>query len=153
MTNIYNEGRLIMAGCLIINDKNEILLLFRSDHKFYETPGGKIRQEEVSDPNSPTIPEIIKSAQRELYEELGDNIEIKKPEYFGKVKLTIPDGRPAIEHKVVVKILSGTPRINEQEQFSRLDWLPIDKLEKYPLSPDLRLLASKIKKYVKKNKL
>lgn len=143
------EGRIILSGCLIINEKKEVLLLYRTDHRFYETPGGKVRLNECKNPDAPSIDDLARAAERELYEELGDNIKIGKLKYFDKVAFTIPDGRPAIANKFLTKIISGIPKINEPERFSQLDYLPIDRLEEYSLSPDLSLLLPKLKGYIK----
>ena len=143
--NIIKSNILILSGCLIVNDKKELLLLYRKDHKHYETPGGKVKAEECSNPNEPTLNDLARAAERELYEELGANIKIQKLSYFGNIKFTIPDGRLAIANKFVTKILSGTPKINEPELFERFDYLPISQLENYNLSPDLKLLLPQLK--------
>ena len=57
----------ILSGCLIINEKNEILLLYRNDHKHYETPGGKVEPDECKKPEKPTIEELAKTPERETY--------------------------------------------------------------------------------------
>jgi len=144
------KKRLLLSGCLILNDNNEVLLLYKKQHKHYETPGGKVEIGELSDPKNPTIAELAKTAKRELYEEIGANVKIKELEYFGKVEFTIPDGRLAIANKFLTKIISGTPIINEPEIFERFDYLPIQRLEEYPISPDLKLLVNKLKAYIKK---
>ncbi len=140
------QGKLVLSGCLIINDKKEVLLLYRKDHKHYETPGGKVNLEECSNPNKPTLGDLKKAAERELYEELGENIKIEKLTYFDKVEFKIPDGRLAIANKFITRIKSGTPIVNEPNIFEKFDYLPIMQLEKYPLSPDLKLLLPKLKK-------
>lgn len=139
------QNRLILSGCLVINDKREVLLLYRINHQHYETPGGKINPEECSDPKNPTIEDLAKTAERELHEELGDDIGVEKLEYFGNIEFTIPDGRAAVAHKFTTRITSGTPRITEPDTFSRLDYLPIARLEQYSISPDLKLLLPRIK--------
>jgi len=139
------ENILLLSGCLIVNDKKELLLLFRKDHKYYETPGGKVKSEECLDFNKPTINELAKTAERELFEELGNNIKIEPLKYFGNINFTIPDGRKAIANKFLTKIISGKPIINEPETFSKLDYLPIQNLEDYPISPDLKLFLKNIK--------
>ena len=144
MINI--KGRLVLSGCLIINNNKEILLLFREKHKHYETPGGKVSLEECSNPENPAISDLAKTAERETYEELGDNIKLQKLKYFGKVEFTIPDGRLAVANKFITKIISGEPQLKEPELFSKFDYLPINKLEKYKISPDLKLLLPKLKK-------
>lgn len=140
-------NKITLSGCLIVNEHKEVLLLYRSDHHHYETPGGKIKPEECSNPESPAIEELAKAAEREAYEELGEDIKLERLTYLGNVDFVIPDGRAAVAHKFVTRIISGTPRINEPEQFSRMDYLPISRLEEYSISPDLRLLLPKLKEY------
>ncbi len=136
----------ILSGCLVYNNKKEILLLYRKDHGHYETPGGKIGAEDCKDIKNPTTAELSKTAVRELFEELGNELVFEDLTYFGKINFIIPGGRKGIAHKFATKVLNGKPRINEPEKFSKMDWLPIKELEKYPLSPDLILLISRLKK-------
>lgn len=145
MSNLKINGKLILSGCLIINDKKEVLLLFKKGHKHYETPGGKVNLGECINPKNPTTGDLAKTAERELYEELGKDIKVTKLKYFGKVEFTIPDGRLATAHKFITNILSGKPRLNEPETFTKFDYLPINKLENYSISPDLKLLLPKLK--------
>ena len=149
----YNKERILLSGCLVINNKKEILLLYRTKHKHYETPGGKVDLEECSNKINPSKNDLAKTAERELYEELGKNIKIEKLKYFCKIKFTIPDGRKAVAYKFITKIVSGKPILNEPDIFSRFDYLPIENLEKYPISPDLKLILLKLKEFSKKIKL
>lgn len=142
---IHVKGNLILSGCLVLNDKKEILLLYKKSHSHYETPGGKVELSECSNPENPSIEDLTKTAERETYEELGYGIKIEKLRYFGNVEFIIPDGRRAVANKFITRIVSGNPIINEPEVFSKLDYLPITSLEKYPISPDLKLLLPKLK--------
>lgn len=128
-----------LSGCLIFKD-NKVLLLFRNDHKHYETPGGKVEVE------NPDMHDLKDAARRELKEELG--VDAVKMKYFGNIEFTLPDGREGIAHKFVTEI-SGEPEVKE-EIFSRFEYLPVENLEEYPISPDLRLLLSKIKSHLVK---
>jgi len=148
MEHVHSQGRLILSGCLVINDKNELLLLYRTDHQHYETPGGKVRLAECENSENPSISDLAQAAERELHEELGDDFKTEKFEFFGNVSFTIPDGRLAIANKFITKIVSGTPRVNEPERFAKFDFLPIEKLDEYPISPDLKLLLPKLKNLV-----
>ena len=138
-------SKIILSGCLIINNKKELLLLYRKKHQHYETPGGKIKESECKDIKNPSIEELKNAATRELFEELGEDMVISDLKFFGAKEFVIPDGRESVANKFIVKIISGTPKINEPELFSKLEWLPISKLEEYPLSPDLKLFREKIK--------
>ncbi len=142
------EKRVILSGCLIVNAHKEVLLLYRKDHHHYETPGGKIKAEECSDWENPTIEELAKTAEREAHEELGTEMVLDKLTYFGNVDFVIPDGREAVAHKFVTRIISGAPKINEPELFNRMDYLPISRLEEYEISPDLKLLLPKLKENI-----
>lgn len=146
MTHAHIKDRIILSGCLILNEKQEILLLYRSDHNHYETPGGKVRLRECENQANPSEEDLKKTAKRELYEELGRDIEIKELEYFGKVEFEIPGGKLAVANKFITKILSGIPKLNEPEIFSKFDYLPIESLEKHSISPDLKLILPKLKK-------
>ena len=137
---------IILSGNLIINNQKEIYLLFRKKHHFYETPGGKVKPEECSH-QYPTRQELQTTAQRELLEEVKGIEEISSMEYFAKVKLHFLDGRKAIAHKFITKVkgfLSPQEDIFDQKKSG---YLPLSQLENYPLSPDLKLLLPKIKKY------
>lgn len=145
MKHIEQDGRIVLSGCLVLNDQNQVLLLYRPEHKHYETPGGKVRVDDCKDFRNVNLFDLEKTALRELYEEIGE-VNVSKLVYFGNVKFVIPNGRLAIANKFVVRILSGKPKIMEPEIFSRLDYISIDKLKDHSLSPDLRLLLSEIKK-------
>jgi len=135
---VAGNKKLILSGCLVVDDKREhILLLLRKDHGYYETPGGKLQGDET----------LEQAALRELHEELGDGVKVESVKYFGNVEFVIPDGRRAEANKFLVNI-SGAPRVNEPKTFERLDWLPIKNLEDYPLSPDLKLLLQEIKEKI-----
>jgi len=144
-----SEGRLILVSCLVVNDKKEVLLMFRKDHKHYGTPGGKVHPEECKDIKNPTNEELMTVAERELREELGEDIKIEKLKFFVKVDFEIPDGRLATTSKFITKYVSGKPIIREPELFERFDWLPIENLEKYPIAPDMKLFLKRFKEYAK----
>ena len=147
MTNLIAKWRLILSGYLVVNDKKEVLWLYKTKYEHYKTPGGKIELNDCKNPEKPTKTDLTKTAKRELFEELGKDIKIKKLLYFGAVEFTIPDARLAAANKFITKITSGIPRINEPEIFSKIEYLPIEHLEKYPISPDLKLLLSKFAKF------
>jgi 8-oxo-dGTP pyrophosphatase MutT (NUDIX family) len=148
--HLEKEGKLVLSGCLIINDKREVLLLKRKDHNHYETPGGKVRLAEIS--KEITINDLSKTAERETYEELGRDIFLDKLVYFEKIEFKIPDGRNAIANKFLTKVIHGVPQVNEPERFSEIKWIPMERLNEEPISPDLKLLLPKIKEKLLKNK-
>jgi len=133
------EKKLVLVSCIVVNDKKEILLLYRRDHKHYETPGGKLQLQE----------KLEEAAEREFQEELGKNVKIESLKLFSKVEFIIPDGRKAIAYKFITKIISGKLEIREPAIFSKFKWFPIQNLEKYPISPDLKIILPKLKESIK----
>ena len=129
-----------------MDDKKRILLLYRKDHKHYETPGGKVDFEDCEDFNNIGVNDLARTAKRELHEELGLEFETEPLVYFDSVEFKIPDGRLAVANKFITQIKSGIPKVNEPETFEKFEYLEISKLENYNLSPDLKLLLPKIKK-------
>jgi len=153
MKTAAKKEKVVLSGCIILNNKNEILLLYRKDHGYYETPGGKIKPEECDDVEKPSVEELRNAAERELHEELGDDIVVLPLEYFGALNFIIPDGRKAVANKFVTSILKGKPRINEPETFSKLSYSPIETLEDQAISPDLKLFIPKLKEYIRTKKI
>ncbi|MGV8162022.1 MAG: NUDIX hydrolase [Candidatus Nanoarchaeia archaeon] len=140
------KNHLILSGCLVIDNKKRVLLLYRRDHRHYETPGGKLKPEDCENIKDIGIVDLSRTAKRELHEELGAEFETDPLVYFGSVEFKTPDGRIAIANKFITQITSGTPKVNEPKIFEKFEYIKISELEKYNLSPDLKLLLPKIKK-------
>ena len=132
---------------MVVNDFGEILLLHRKDHDHYETPGGKVSEKDLS-PESKEITEDVlrRAAIRELREEVGEYVKIGALELFvNGHEFNIPDGRKAVVYKFVTHYKVGLPRIMEPDKFDRFDWIPIRRIERYNVSPDLKDLSERIK--------
>ncbi len=137
------DNKIILCSSLIVNN-DKILLLFRNDHKFYETPGGKLDSEDCKDLENIGLDDYKTAAIRELIEELGDKFLFEEPELFCQTEFQIPDGRTAIVYKFLTKIIAGKPEVKEPKLFDRMEWIEIAKLKEYDLSPDLNILADEI---------
>lgn len=137
-----------LSGNLIISpDNTRIYLLYRKDHQFYETPGGKVKPEECADFNKPTISELEAVAKRELLEEVSGITEIVSMEFFLAVKFKVPDGRTAIANKFITRVKGRLCPREDHFDAEKSKWIKVDKLEKYPLSPDLKMLLPAIKEF------
>ena len=112
-----------LSGCVIINNKEELLLLWKKKHKHYELPGGKVEQGE----------NLEGTAIRECKEELGVNVKIIK--YLGYEDFEI-NNLLFQSHKYLANIENNQiPKVNEPKIFGKLFWLPIKKYQNYSCAP------------------
>lgn len=123
--------RLSLAGCVINNPDGKILFLHRNilQRKQWEVPGGKIEPNE--DPK--------KTAAREVWEELGVEIEITGE--VGKHEFT-EDGYTMDYVWYSAKIMSGDPKPIE-EKHDKANYSSLEELEKMEneLSPNAKNLV------------
>lgn len=118
-----------LAGCVIRNQKNEILLLHRNTASLqqWELPGGKIEPGEN--------PEV--AALRELKEELA--VEVKLGDKLGKASFI--EGEKEWLYHWYEAVLIEEPRIGEPKKFDLLRYWSIDELKKRSdLSPNMNNL-------------
>jgi len=118
----------LSARALITKD-GKMLFIKNSEHPVYYLVGGTIEEGENS----------AETLTRELYEELGLNLEVGTIAFINERFLKI-NGKP--HHEIIFYYLlkncddiniadgSSTDLINE-----KLYWLPIDKLTDYPVAP------------------
>ena len=130
------------GGCLILNDKDEILLIkrageVRNEAGYWSKPGGGIKFGEKAE----------EAMVREMKEELGIEVKItgllphtdhiiKTPQNFSQAQNFDPlyTGGGKMEHwlalNFVAEIVSGEPKNMEPNKCDEVAWFPLDKLPK-----------------------
>lgn len=122
----------LAAGCIIVRD-NSVLLLHRIDKDWWEVPGGKAEEGET----------LEQAAIREAKEEIGCEVEtIRK---LGKTNFLSPKGELGYTW-FLAEVVEGEAKINESKQYDILEYIPLDKLRKHPLSPSVGNLVAEIEK-------
>lgn len=142
---IFENDHLVVVSNIVLNKNNEILLLFRKDHAWFETPGGKVEESDCANPLLPTSEDFHRAADRELREEVGSDFRAGKFSLFVRIEFTLPDGRKLVAYKFTRPHVSGEPRVVETTRFSHVKWVPLLTIESFPLSPDLKELVPKLK--------
>ena len=119
--------KIIIASGPVIVENNKVLLNQHGDTEFWKFCGGKVEDYELN---------LIETAQREVKEEMGINIEIlnEKPFLFHTKKKK--------EEENVDVILAHFPakRIGEikpGEDIRQWEWIEIDELSKENLAPNI----------------
>jgi len=122
-----------LAGCIILNEDNEILLLYRPSHDHWELPGGKVELGET----------FLEAAIREIYEELGCNINIVNLNPVGDANFEEKEKKFYYVWFLGHIKNNEAPRIKEPQIFSDLRYFSIFDLPKN-LSSNMKFLSQKI---------
>ncbi len=118
-----------LAGNVIIED-GKILLLYRKDEDHWEVPGGKVEEGE-----SPT-----ETAVREAKEEIGVDVELKKPFFSGEFQ---HDGELFLWHGYLAEI-EGEPEIQEGK-FEKVEWIECSELDGKELAPNIEMILPSLR--------
>lgn len=124
MTQKIEYNPRLGCGALIVNDKNEVLLLKRSvksrdEYGYWSQPGGGVDYGE-------TVEDGIK---RELMEEVGVEVDlIRLLCYTDQIKVSGPEHWVSISY--LAKISSGEPNNMEPDKHSQMKWFSLSKLPK-----------------------
>ena len=128
------DVRIELSGCIVINEKKEILVLFRKKHGHYELPGGKVELNET----------IEQAALRECKEETGVNLELIK--YIGYEEFEIEE-KKFRSHNFLAEIKENEkPSVTEPHIFESIMWLNTNEYMKYNCASNVRSLCNKINK-------
>lgn len=121
-----------LSGNLIIEDRR-ILLLYRPDDSWWDTPGGKVEENE-----SPT-----QTALREAKEEIGVEVELERPFYTGEFQ---HNGDLFEWNSYIASIKEGRPNLRK-DKFKELKWFSQDEFEECEeLAPNLRMVEHGLKR-------
>jgi ADP-ribose pyrophosphatase len=123
--------RIQLSGCAIVNEKEELLLLWKKKHQHYEFPGGKVKFKET----------LENAAIRECKEELGIDVKIINYITYEDFKI---DNLSFRSHKYLATIQNNqVPRVNEPDKFEELFWLPMKQYKKYSCAPNVKGFCQK----------
>lgn len=122
-----------LAGTIISNKQDEILLIHRNSSKRiqWEIPGGKVEDNENA----------MDAAIRELKEELDVDINISK--YLG-CNISVEDDILLKYHLFLASIISGSPKLME-DKFDDMNYFSRDELKNMnDLSSNMKMLVKKL---------
>ena len=126
------HNKITLAGCVLLNQNNDILLLNRIKTNWYELPGGKIEPDERP----------AAAAIREIKEELICDVKILRQ--LG-IKDFEENDYTMIYTWYLAEILENqTPHIGEPEKFYHFKYIPISDLSSFKLSPNMQNLYQEI---------
>ena len=146
INKFVEDNRLVNSGILVINNSKEIssmLLLKRKGHKHWEIPGGKVELEDRINRSKYTT--LKNAALREVKEEINTNfknlLEDTKP-FF--IDFTSPDNKKRRSYNFISLYNKDFKKI--EKGFSDWKYIPVNKLNKFNLAPNVKILFNFIQK-------
>ncbi|HEU4743772.1 MAG TPA: NUDIX hydrolase [Anaerolineales bacterium] len=104
------------SSCVVVNERDEVLLVLREDFRIWALPGGGIEQDETWE----------QAAVRETLEETGYQVEIKQ--YIGEYwRPQMSHGRGDLRHVFLAQAIDGTPAPHDKESID-VRWFPANAL-------------------------
>jgi 8-oxo-dGTP diphosphatase len=127
----------VSVFALIVNNKNQVLLIKRHERNYWERPGGKVEFGE----------DTISALKREVLEETGIQIQING---VMDINEQIESKKHWIGFHYMAEYKKGSARIIEPKKHEAVKWFDIDKLPK--LSPVSTRILKRYKEAIGKKK-
>jgi 8-oxo-dGTP diphosphatase len=106
------------SSCVVINEKEEVLLVLREDFRIWALPGGGVEPNETWE----------QAAIRETMEETGYQVEIRQ--YVGEYwRPQMSHGRGDLRHVFLAQASGGAPAPHDKESID-VRWFPANALPK-----------------------
>ena len=106
------------SSCVVINEKEEVLLILREDFRIWALPGGGVEPDETPE----------QAAVRETLEETGYLVEILQ--YIGEYwRPQMSHGKGDLRHVFLAQAIGGTPAQHDDESID-VRWFPASALPK-----------------------
>jgi len=106
------------SSCVVINEKEEVLLVLREDFRIWALPGGGVEPDETPE----------QAAVRETLEETGYLVEILQ--YIGEYwRPQMSHGKGDLRHVFLAQAIGGTPAQHDDESID-VRWFPASALPK-----------------------
>jgi 8-oxo-dGTP diphosphatase len=121
---------------LILNHKNQVLLIKKQGKDYWERPGGKVEFGEKT----------IDALKREVLEETNVKILVKELMYINEL---IDSKSHWIGFHYIAKYITGTTKILEPKKHADIGWFNLDSLPKLsPVSTNiLKIYKKSLKNY------
>ena len=106
------------SSCVVINEKDEVLLVLREDFRIWALPGGGVEQGETWE----------QAAVRETLEETGYQVQVKQ--YIGEYwRPQMSHGKGDLRHVFLAHVIGGPPIPHDRESID-VRWFPAAALPK-----------------------
>ena len=106
------------SSCVVINRKQEVLLVLREDFRIWALPGGGVEPDETWE----------QAAVRETLEETGYEVEILQ--YVGEYwRPQMSEGQGDLKRVFLAQVTGGNPAIHDKESIE-VRWFPVKALPK-----------------------
>ena len=129
------------VGAIIMNAKNEVLIMFSSQNKYWEFPKGKMEHGEKE----------LDTLKREVYEETGIQRFRLNPGFRDYLRYTFRVGSKLIRKTVVYYMFKTGAQVQVSDEHLKFKWVPLSAVRKDLKHPNQRKLVDKIEEYLEEH--
>lgn len=129
------------VGAVVLNQKNEILLVFQNKNKYWEFPKGKVENAERE----------LETLRREIQEETGITKYRIFPRFRKVMQYEFQYKGKLIRRVVVYFLIQTRDEVQISDEHSNFKWLPIPEAKKFLKHKNQMRLLDEVNKRLRQN--
>lgn len=131
------------VGAVILNEKNEVLIMYSSRNKYWEFPKGKVEPGEKE----------LDTLKREMYEETGiENFRLH-PEFKAFLRYNFRVGKLLIKKIVVYYLFKTGAEVKVSDEHTDFKWVPIEEVQEHLKHVNQHKLIKKVRTFLETHEL
>lgn len=131
------------VGAIILNAKQEVLIMFSAQNKYWEFPKGKMERGEKE----------LDTLKREMFEETGIKRFRLNPQFREYLRYTFRVGKKVIQKTVVYYMFKTGAKVNVSDEHTDFKWVSLDEVDDQLRHSNQRKLAAKARAFLKNNEI
>ena len=129
------------VGAIILNAKNEVLIMFSSKNKYWEFPKGKVERGEKE----------LDTLKREVHEETGIQRFRLNPAFRDYLRYTFRVGNKLIRKIVVYYLFKTGAQVQVSDEHMEYKWVSLDRAKELLKHPNQHKLVDRIQDFLREH--
>lgn len=131
------------VGAIILNAKNEVLIMFSSKNKYWEFPKGKVEAGEKE----------LDTLKREVEEETGIRRFRLHPGFRAYLKYTFRVGSQIIQKLVVYYLFKTGAAVQVSDEHTEYKWVSLDEVDQHLRHVNQKKLVKRVREFLRTHEL
>lgn len=131
------------VGAVILNAKNEVLIMFSAANKYWEFPKGKVERGEKE----------LDTLKREMYEETGIRRFRLHPAFRESIYYNFRVSGAVINKVVIYYLFKTGSEIKVSDEHAKFQWVNLDEVDKHLKHVNQKNLVKSVRAFLKNNEI